>query len=139
MHDHFFCRYAINKLRGLYYDLHWDSFRSSALANAQTAANAGDSAWPCTSAWNVELPPEPAQRSKDEDPRGEREGPRKRRRIARDEVEESEADDSADEFRGGDEAGSDDEEIDELAGDEDDDPTQLTEPRTPYQVASAMV
>ena len=94
MHDHFFCRYAINKLRGLYYDLHWDSFRSSALANAQTAANVGDGGWPCTGAWNVEMPPEPAQRSKDDDPRGERDGPRKRRRIARDEdVEESEADD----------------------------------------------
>ena len=79
----------------------------------------------------MESPPEPAQRSKDEDPRGEREGPRKRRRIGRDEVEESEADDSADEFYAGNEAGSDDEEIDELAGDEDDDPTQLTEPRTP--------
>ena len=79
----------------------------------------------------MESPPEPAQRSKDEDPRAERVGPRKRRRIARDEkVEESEADGSADEFRASGEADSDEEETDELAGDEDDDPTQLVEPRT---------
>ena len=64
VHDHFFCRYTINKLCRLYYDLHRDSFRTAALANAHTAvnahtaANAGDGAWPCTSAGNVKLPSE---------------------------------------------------------------------------------
>ncbi|CDO71789.1 hypothetical protein BN946_scf184939.g13 [Trametes cinnabarina] len=126
--DVLYCRQAVDPMRGLYYDLKWDSFRLRALSQTpEQGADAGE--WPNDDIWTVKSAAVIKSRTIGRE--SGRDSPRKRRRIAHDEDELSEFSDDAsgDEFEA---PLNDDSDVDEdVDNNEEDDVVAELEPRTP--------
>ncbi|KAJ2916784.1 hypothetical protein MD484_g3647, partial [Candolleomyces efflorescens] len=129
--ENFFCRYAINSQRGLYYDFDWEQHRADALQS--TTIPEDTTQWGLGPEWNVNTTDNKPREKKQKD------GPPPRKRVKREtlegEPEEDDLDSGSEEYEHEEEEDEDEEMDDAVESDEDedaeDDEDDFGNPKTP--------